>query len=136
MDASLGLGAGHPLHPVHSALAPEQSVRLGAPHGNDGFLEATDVALGYGDRFPAEAVARGKPLVHAVQVAGEQRRLVAPGACPEFENSVAVVVRVARKEELMKLGLGRGDLALEPLEIGLRQRNKLGVGLRGQLPSL
>ena len=43
VDATLGLGGGHPLDPVHARLPTQAAEGLGAAHGDDRFLDATQV---------------------------------------------------------------------------------------------
>ena len=67
----------------------------------------------------------GEPQVHAQQVAGEQRRLLAALPRLDLEDDVLVVVRVARHEQvlepLLQLLAARGEL----LGLG-RERGVLG----------
>ena len=95
--------AGNPLDPVHAGLAAQEPVRLRAAHRDDGLLDAAKGAVAEGDRLPAEAVALGEALVHAVEVGGEQRGFVSAGSGADFHDGVAIIVGVARDEQLLKL---------------------------------
>ena len=88
-------------------------------------------------RLPAEAVSLGIALVHAVEVGREERGFVAAGAGPDLHDGVAVVVRIARDEQRRAARPETvGNLRRQPGDVGLGQRNKLGVRLVGELPSL
>ena len=70
----------------------------------DDFLEAALGAFGGGKNLGGPALPRGEALVHAEQVAGEQRGLVAAGAGADFDDDVALVHRVLgqkRKPQLL-----------------------------------
>src|SRR5262249_22927025 len=73
--------------------------------------------------FPAPAL--GVFAVHAVEVGGEERRLLAAHPTADLHDHVLVVVGVARQEELLELSGQRGLSRLQ-----LRQ---LGAGQLGQL---
>ncbi len=75
----------------------------GAAHGDDRFLDAAEGAVAQRHRLPAEAVALGKALIHAVEVGGEQRGLVAAGTGADLHDGVAVVMGVARDQQLLQL---------------------------------
>ena len=128
--------AGHALDAVHAGLPAQQAEGLGSAHGDDRLLDAAEGAVAQRHRLPTEAVTLGEALVHAVEVGGEQRRLVAAGAGADLHDGVAIVVRIARDEQLVQLRLDRGDLRREAGQIGPGQRSKLGIRLVGELPSL
>ena len=88
------------------------------------------------DRLPPKPLTLGVALVHTVEVGGEQRGLVAPGPGTNLHDRVAIVVRIARHEQRLQLGGQRLDLGREPGQIRARQRDKLGIRLVGELPSL
>ena len=73
-----------------------------------------------------QPLALGIAQVHARQVAGEQRRLVAAGAGADLEEGVALVVRVARQQRRLQLGV-------QPLEVGLRRRRSPRRAMLGHL---
>ena len=60
----------------------------------------------------APALGLGIALVHAKQVAGEQRRLVAAGAGADLEHRRALVGGVARKQLQREVALGLGQRRL------------------------
>ena len=95
VDAALGLGLGHPLHPVRPALVLEDRVGALALDREGDLLEAADLG-----RRLRERLGREPPLLrvagqHLVEVAGEERRLVAPGPGADLDEDVLVVVGVA-----------------------------------------
>jgi hypothetical protein len=72
------------------------------------------------DRLEAEPFAQQEPLVHAVQVGGEERGLVAARAGADLDDGVAVVERVARDEERREPPLEVGNLFAEADFFGAR----------------
>ena len=71
--------------------------------------------------------------VHAEQLAGEERRLVAAGAGADFEDDVLLVVRVLRYEQNLQLGDQGVAPRVQRLELFLRQLAHVGVARRGEL---
>ena len=98
VDAAGGLGVGHALHAVHAGFEFQLGERAAAADFGDDFLVAAHRAFARGHDFDLPALIGGVALVHAEQVAGEQRRLVAAGAGADFENDVALVHRVLGQE--------------------------------------
>ena len=80
-----------------------------------------------------EIVSRRQPRaldearVHAIEVGGEQRRLVAAGAGADLDDRVAVVERVVREERGLEPRLEVGDGPLEPLDFARGFGGHLGV---------
>ncbi len=88
VDAALRLGVGHALHAVHAGFELQlRERRRGRWTLGDDFLEAAHGAFaGRIAPRPCPALQRRKALVHAEQVAGEQRGLVAAGAGADFQR--------------------------------------------------
>ena len=99
MDAALRFGGRHALHAVRAAFPFQLAVHLLAIHRGDDFLEAAGFGRVGAQHLDPPALRFGVAAVHAKQVAGEQRRLIAAGAGPYFHNDAAVVVRVARQQQ-------------------------------------
>ena len=74
VDAALGLGDRHALHAVHAGLELHLRVDLVALDAERDLLEAAGVALGGVDLLDLPALQLGVARVHAVEVAGEDRR--------------------------------------------------------------
>ena len=94
VDAALRLGVRHALHPVHAALELQPAEHALALDRGDDLLVAAGVALADALHLDPPAVLGGVALVHAEQVAGEQRRLVAAGAGPHLQDGRGVLVGV------------------------------------------
>ena len=77
------------------------------------------------------AVQVGVTLVHAQQVAGEQRRLVAAGAGAHLDDGVAFVRLVARQQEHLDGALKLGQPGLRRGEFLIGQCPHLGVAVIG-----
>jgi hypothetical protein len=76
---------------VHAGFEFELGERATAADFGDDFLVAAHRAVACGHDLDLPALIGGVALVHAEQIAGEQRRLVAAGAGADFENDVALV---------------------------------------------
>ena len=105
MDAALRLGLRHALHAVAAGLELEARVRALADQARDHLLEAAELGHALRDDLHLPAAALGIARVHAEHVAGKQRGLVAAGAGAHLDEQVAIVVRVARQQRLLQLGL-------------------------------
>ena len=67
-------------------------------------------------------------LVHLVEVAREDGRLVAAGRRADLHDDVLVVGRVGRNEHELDVLLERGELRLDPGYLLLRELAHVGVG--------
>ena len=74
-------------------------------------LESADVGGGLREHLGREAPPLGVAGEHLVEVAGEQRRLVAAGTRPDLDDHVLLVVGIA-------LDHRQPDLLAEPLQLG------------------
>ncbi len=70
----------------------------------------------------------GIALIHAEQVAGKQRRLVAAGAGANFEDGVLLVRLVLGQQQNAHLFAQARDALVERRALGLGQRRHLRVG--------
>jgi hypothetical protein len=113
VDAALGLGGRHALHAVAARLELQLAVAAVADHADHHFLEAADFARAFAHQLAAPALALGVARVHAQQVAGEQGRLVAAGAGPDFQERVAHVIRVLGQQQLLQFVFQPGQLGLD-----------------------
>ena len=102
----------------------------GAVDRGDRFLVAADLGRARRDQLEPPALRLGEALVHAQQVAGEQRRLVAAGAGADLEHRGAVVGGVARQQLDRQRALGLGQLVADLLGLGRRHFLELGLGGR------
>ena len=142
VDTALGLGGGHALYAVAAGLEAQPPVGAGARDAQHHFLVAAKLAGRLAHRLHLPALFLGVARVKTGEVAGEQGRLVATGAGPDFDKSIALVVRVFRQQELLQLGvqlrqvgLGRVDFLLCHLgHVGivehLPRRRQVGLALQ------
>ena len=84
-------------------LELEARERALADQARDHLLVAAELGHALRDDLDLPALALGIARVHAEEVAGEQRRLVAAGPCAHLEKQVAIVVRIARQQRLLQL---------------------------------
>ena len=109
MDPALGLGLRDALDAVGAALELEDRVGALALDREGDLLEAADLGRRLRERLGREAALLGVAGQHLVEVAGEQRRLVAAGPGADLDEDVLGVVGVA-------LDHRQADLLLELLE--------------------
>jgi hypothetical protein len=129
VDAPLGLGGRDPLDAVHARLPLEPREHVLALDEDDDLFPS---ARGPGRRrhhVALPAVPLGEPAVHAVEVGGEQRGLVAPGAGPDLEHRVLGVVGIFGQEQDLDRLLRGVALGVEGPRLVARQLAQLGVGL-------
>ena len=107
--APLALGLGHALHAVRAALVLEAAPRVVALHEERDVAVAAVVGRLARQHLDLEAVALGVVLVHPVEVAGPEVRLLAALGALDLDDHVATLVRVARQQQLLDLGFELGD---------------------------
>src|SRR6516162_11864219 len=138
MDTSRGLGIGHALDAMDARL--ELQSREGSAPGNlrDDLLEAALGAFACRQQFGLPAAPRGIALIHAIEIAGEQRRLVAAGAGADFEDDALLVHRVLGGERKADVVLERVALGFEQWLLLARDRahGGLGRGIRDDLVNI
>ena len=106
VDAALRFGFRHALHAVRAGFELQLRIRAAAFDARDDFLEAAVFARDWRIRLSTlPALALGIARVHAEQVAGEDRRLVAAGAGAHFQVDVAFVARVLRDQVRQQFGV-------------------------------
>ena len=128
VDASRRLGVRDALHAVHAGLEFELGEGAASLDLGDDLLEAADRAFARRDHLDLPLVERRIALVHAEQVAGEQRGLVAAGPGADFQNHVALVHRVLRDQRDADLLRERGAFFLQRRLLGFGERAHLRIG--------
>src|SRR5437667_7329541 len=127
MDAALLLGDGDALYAVHARLVAQRPVRFGSTCGENGFLQTAECSFGERQNVDLPATTLAEARVHAKQIGGKQRRLVAAGARTDLDDGIAIVEGVAGGEQLGERRLQTVDLGTEPLDVGARELRQLGV---------
>jgi hypothetical protein len=102
VDAPLGLGLRHPLHPVGAGLELEPAVDVPPSMRLMISLKPPCSPGALAEHLHFQPLALRVAAVHAEQVSGEDRGLVAAGAGADFEEHVRRVVRVARQEQRLQ----------------------------------
>ena len=122
LNAALGLGLGNALDAMHAGLELHDGVDAVALDLELDGLKAAGLAGAGVEHGGLPAARLAEALIHLVQIAGKDGRLVATGGGANLDDGVLVVVGVARDEhvldvflELGKLGLVFGDVHLEHL---------------------
>jgi hypothetical protein len=111
VDAAAGLGFGHPLDAVDAGFELQaRKDAFAGDHGDD-FLVAAGIALGGGNHLDFPAAVSRVALVHAEQIAGEQRRFQSAGAGADFENGAAFIGGILGQQHDFDLLLELADPA-------------------------
>ena len=103
VDAPLRLGLRHALDAMHARFEFQPREDAAALDLGDDFLEAAERAFARRDDLDAPAVQRGIALIHAEEIAGEQRRLVAAGAGADFQDGALFVGGVLGQQRELQL---------------------------------
>ena len=123
-------GVGYALDAMHAGFEFQFGEGAAAADFGDDFLEAAHRAFARGDDFDLPALIGGVTLIHAEQIAGEQRRLVAAGAGADFENDIALIHRVLGQQREPQFLLERRAPCFKFGLFGFGDRAHLGVGRR------
>ena len=91
VDAALGLGLGHALHAMAAAFELQLAIDAFAFEAEDDFLEPAQFGGAHVEDFDLPAAVLGVVLVHFVEIAGEQGRLLAAGAGADFQDAAGAV---------------------------------------------
>src|SRR5262247_2725151 len=113
-----------------ATVAVEVWMRPAAADFRDDLLEAAHRAFAQGNHLDLPALGGRIAFVHAEQIAGEERGLVAAGAGADFENDVALVHRVLGNKRQPELPLERRAFLLELRLLGGGHRAHFGIGCR------
>ena len=103
--------------------------RVAPPHLDRHLLEPAEVRRRGREDVGLPPMPLGEPPVHLVEVAGPQRRLLSPRAGADLDDHILAVVRVARRQQVLELGLQRVRPLLRAFGFGEEERRHLGVGL-------
>src|SRR5262249_40578794 len=98
VDPPLRFRLGDALHAVAAAFIAEAPVDLVAGYAEDDFLVPPLLARAEGDLLDLPALVAGVLRVHPIEVAREDRRLVAAGARPDFHDDAAVVLALGQEQ--------------------------------------
>ena len=127
MDAALGLGFGDALDAMAAALELQLAEGPFALDAQDDFLEPAQFGRRHFEDLDLPTVVLGIALVHSIEVAGEQRRLLATGAGADFEDATRAVGVLAADGHVEQFVPERFALGLERDKLGLGQFAHVGV---------
>ena len=127
VDAALGFGLGHALDPMDATLKAKQRIGALALNLHHRFLQAALVRLVFVQHRRLEAPPLGEAHVHAENLRGEERGLLATGAGPDFKDDVLGVERVLGDEQPLDLDLAFGDGFFQVGDLHFGHLTQLGV---------
>ena len=128
MNTPLGFGLRYALHAVHAGLIFHAREHTLAGDIGDDFLVAARRAFACRNDVDLPAVTIGETLIHAVEIPGEQGRLVAPRTGAHFQNRALIVRIILRQELNLKLAFERFDLLGERADLFLCERDHVRIG--------
>ena len=99
MDAALGLGVGHPLHPVDPALKFEAAVGPLPVDGKDGLPHPAQLGLAQVEQLHLPAMGGGVHAVHPHQTVGKEGGLLAAHPAAHLDDDAAAVVFVPGQQQ-------------------------------------
>ena len=99
VDAALGLGLGHALHPVHTALVLEAVVGPGTIHREHGFFHTAQFGLIQVQQLQRPAVVLGVHGVHPQKAVGKQGGFLAACTAPDLHDDAFAVVDVPGEQQ-------------------------------------
>jgi len=112
VNAPLGFGGRYALDTVGTGFELQLAVDVVAFDPGNDFLVAAVLTLVFREDLHPPATFLGIPRVHAEQVAGEDRRLVATRAGADFEKHVAAVIGVLGQQHALQIALQFDQLFL------------------------
>ena len=133
MDAPLRFGLGHALHAMDARFVLHVRVCALAVQLEDDLLVAADRRVRGVDHLGTPAQAFRVALVHAEEVGGEERRLVAAGPSADLDDHVLLVGGVLRQQRQLELLFQPLDLGRKALLLLAAQRALLLIAVAAQL---
>ena len=127
MDAALRLGGRHALHAMPARLVPQVLVDVVARDAEGDFLEAARFARTVRDRLDRPALDPRVARVHLVEVAREERRLIAALAAADLDDDLGEVLGRIDEELVLDLRVERVALRPHGRELFLGHRLEVGV---------
>ena len=127
VDAALGLGFGDALDAVAAALELELAEGPFPFQAQDDLLEPAQLGRRHVEDLDLPAVVLGVVLVHFVEVAGEQGRLLAAGAGADFQDAAGAVGVLAADGHVQQVVPERFPLGLQLGQLPFGQLAQLGV---------
>lgn len=103
VDAALGFGGGDALDAVDAGFVFEMAEDLIAGDAEDDFLEAADFGGAAFEVFAAPAAALGVALIETHQLRSEEGGFVTTGTGADFDEGVAVLVRIGGEEGVLEV---------------------------------
>ena len=127
MNTSLRLGFRHALHAVDARFKVHFSERAVPVDLYDGFLHTALHAFGVLEHLDLPAFPLDVPRIHAQQVGGKERGLIAPGSGADLNDARTFAEWIGRNEERLGLFLEPGDGFLGALDFRTRFGGEFGV---------
>ena len=103
MDSALGFGGRHALDAVNTGFVFEKTKHLAAGDFKDHLLEAADFGRAALQVLALPSAQIGVALIGTHQLCGEERGLVATGTGADFNQRVAVFVRVGGQQRVLQV---------------------------------
>ena len=136
VNPAAGFGGRHALHAMHAAFVLQPAVDALTLDVDDHFLEAALAGLAERHHLELPPLTLGVTAVHAIEIAGEERRLLATGAGADFDDDVLIVVGILWQQQDLELAHQLIAVGVEAGQLLFRERAHLGICALGQLLGL
>ncbi len=94
VNAALGFGFRHSLHPVRTGFKFQRAINTIAREAGDDFLETAVLPFIFAEHLDLPPAFLGIAGIHAKQVAGKDSGFIAPGAGTDFQEHILGVIGV------------------------------------------
>ena len=133
VDATLGFGVRDSLHAVRSGFEFQSREGASARDARDDLLVPSVLAGALAQDLYGEPFGLRIAGIHAQQVTGENRGLIAPGAGADLQEQVLLIARILRNEQLAQLAFLGADGAFDPDDLLGPQGSHARIGVRQHL---
>ena len=127
MDPALGLGFRHTLHPVYTAFVLEPGIGTLTGDGKADLLEASKLRRIGTEHLLLPASGFRIHGIHPIQGIGKQRSLLSPGAAPDLDDDIPVVVGIFGQQQDLQLFCILRQLFLFRFKFRLRHLPQLRI---------
>ncbi|MFM2241491.1 MAG: hypothetical protein RLZ97_346, partial [Verrucomicrobiota bacterium] len=128
VNAALGFCGRDALYAVDAGFVFEETEDLFAADAEGDFLETADLRGRGAEVFGFPATEFGVAGVHPEQLRGEERCFIATGAGADFDDGIAVLIRVRGEEGVLEFFLKAGQRGAEGGEFLGGEFGEFGIG--------
>ena len=128
MNAAARLRNRHALNAVNAALKLQMRPHLGSGNLNHHLFDATAFRDARVDGFDRPSLGLGITRIHSQKISGKKAGFVSPGAGADFQDDVAVFIRVFGQNRQLQLLFQRRQFSIQFRKVVSGQFLQFGVG--------